>query len=332
MVALALPRGELTIGQQGYTRLAIDGFELGDLDEVELAIAGHERLGRALGHPRWRWRAPLLRSMRALLAGDWQQSDRAVAEAAALIAELDDPGARGSLLIHQAGALRAREAADPSQVPTLQDPALTDLEYVAALVPLSRASMFARLGDVAGARRCLEVMPAALGRLAADPMALALLADAVAAVGDRARAAQLLPLIEAYRGRCLSWGVFGMIWEGPVSAIEGPLQAVLGQWAAAVPPLEQAVAMAEAMGARPLAARTGRELAWALWHRGEAGDQDRARQHLDRGGGAGGRAGHGAPAGGHRPHRGGAGGQGTAPAGDAAARAGHGADPAVARG
>ena len=33
-------------------------------------------------------------------------------------------------------------------------------------------------------------------------------------------------------------------------------------------PLEQALAMAEAIGARPLAARAGRELGWALWHRG----------------------------------------------------------------
>ena len=282
MVALALPRGELTIGQQGYARLAIDGFELGDLDEVELAIAGHERLGRALGHPRWRWRTPLLRSMRALLAGDWQQSEQAVAEAAALIAETDDASALGTLLIHQAGALRAREAADARQVPTFLEPALTGVQYIAELAPLTRASMFARLGDLAGARRCLEALPADLRRFAADPLAIALLTDAVASVGDRARAAQLVPMVEAYRGRCLSWGVYGLIWEGPVTHLEGALQAVLGQWAAAVPALEQALAMAEAVGARPLAARAAREVAWALWHRGEAGDRERARQHLAR--------------------------------------------------
>ncbi len=282
MVALALPRGELTIGQQGYARLAIDGFELGDLDEVELAIAGHERLGRALGHPRWRWRTPLLRSMRALLAGDWQQSEQAVAEAAALIAETDDASALGTLLIHQAGALRAREAADARQVPTFLEPALTGVQYIAELAPLTRASMFARLGDLAGARRCLEALPADLRRFAADPLAIALLTDAVVSVGDRGRAAQLVPMVEAYRGRCLSWGVYGLIWEGPVTHLEGALQVVLGQWAAAVPALEQALAMAEAVGARPLAARAAREVAWALWHRGEAGDRERARQHLAR--------------------------------------------------
>jgi hypothetical protein len=165
-------------------------------------------------------------------------------------------------------------------VPSFQDPALTGVQYVVDLIPLTRASMFARLGDAASARRCLEGLPADLGRFAGDPLAVSLAADAVIAVGDRARAAGLLPLLEPYRGRCLSWGVYGMIWEGPVTALEGALQAVLGEWAAAVAPLEQALAMAEAVGARPLAARTARELGWALWHRGEAGDQDRARQHL----------------------------------------------------
>ena len=69
LVALALPRGALTLGQQGYARIAVDCFELGDLAGAEIAIAAHERLGQALGHARWRWRGPLLRSMRALLLG-----------------------------------------------------------------------------------------------------------------------------------------------------------------------------------------------------------------------------------------------------------------------
>ena len=156
------------------------------------------------------------------------------------------------------------------------------MQYIAELAPLTRASMFARLGDLAGARRCLEALPADLRRFAANPLAIALLTDAVLSVGDRGRAAQLVPMVEAYRGRCLSWGVYGLIWEGPVTHLEGALQVVLGQWAAAVPALEQALAMAEAVGARPLAARAAREVAWALWHRGEAGDRERARQHLAR--------------------------------------------------
>ena len=337
LVALALPRGELTLGQQGYARLAIDGFELGDLEEVELAIAGHERLGRALGHPRWRWRAPLLRSMRALLAGDWQQSDAAVAEAAALIAETDDAGALGTLLIHQAGALRAREAADPRQVPTFQEPALTGVEYVAELASLTRASIFARLGDLASARRCLDALPADLRRLAADPMAIAMLADTVAAVGDRTRAAQLLPLLEAYRGRCLSWGRVRSDLGGAGHRARGRAASDAG-------------AVGGGRGAPGAGAGDGRgHRRAARWRPGRGGssagrcgtgampdDQDRARRHLGARRRAGGRAGHGPSASGHRPHQRGPGRRQAGPdrVADAARRCRRAAtgDPAVARG
>ena len=76
--------------------MAVDCLELGALGEAEIAIAAHERLGQALGTPRWRWRSALLRSMQALLAGRWQDAAAAQAEAERLIAEADDAGGGGS--------------------------------------------------------------------------------------------------------------------------------------------------------------------------------------------------------------------------------------------
>ena len=113
LVALALPRGELTIGQRAYARLAVDCLELGALAEAEVAIAAHERLGQALGHPRWRWRSALLRSMHALLVGRWQDAEAGPGRGRAAhrrgrgrrrAADLADPPGPGALRVREAGS------------------------------------------------------------------------------------------------------------------------------------------------------------------------------------------------------------------------------------
>ncbi len=282
LVALALPRGELTIGQRAYARLVVDCLELAAVAEAEGAIAAHERLGQALGHPRWRWRSALLRSMQALLAGRWQDADAAQAEAERLIAETDDASAGLTLLIHRAGALRTREGGHPGLLAISEHPALGQIEYTAGVGPLLRASLLARMGDRAGARRLLDSLPPEPAFLAADPVALAFLCDAVALIGDAERAARLLPLLAPFEGRNLSSGLFGMVWEGPVAHLEGGLLLALGQWSEAIGPLEEAQAVVAAMGARPLAARIGGELARALFQRDRPGDRSRAGELLDR--------------------------------------------------
>jgi hypothetical protein len=282
VVALALPRDELTIAQQAYARVVVDCLELGALGEAEIAVAAHERLGQALGHARWRWRSPLLRSMLALLAGRWQDAETAQTEAERLIAEAEDAGAALTLLIHRACGLRAREAGTVGELHALENPTVAQIEYSAQILPLLRASTLARLGELASARRALDSLPGGWRALTADPTALSLLCDLVALVGDRERAAQLLPLLAPYEGRNLSFGLFGLCWEGPVAQLEGGLRLVLGQWEAAIPALEEALAVAAAMGARPLAARVGSQLASALFRRNRQGDRTRAQELLER--------------------------------------------------
>jgi hypothetical protein len=108
-------------------------------------------------------------------------------------------------------------------------------------------------------------------------MGVAALSDVAIAAGDPALARRLLPALARHGGRCLSWGVFGLIWEGPAVQFVGGLHLVLEQWAEAVPPLEQALATIESVGARPLGARVARDLAWALHRRDQEGDRPRAR-------------------------------------------------------
>jgi hypothetical protein len=282
LVALALPRGELTIAQRAYARLAVDSLELGALSEAEIAVAAHERLGQALGHARWRWRSPLLRSMLALLAGRWQDAEAAQVEAEQLVAEAEDPGAGLTLLIHRMGALWVRRGDSVRVLNALDNPTVLQVQYSAQFLPLLRASTLARLGEMASARSGLESLPGGWRSLAGDPVALALLSDLVARVGDRDRAAELLPLLAAYEGRNVTFGLFGLIWAGPVAQMEGELRLLLEQWSEAASALEEALAVASALGARPLAAWVECQLAAALFRRAGEGDRDRARALLER--------------------------------------------------
>jgi hypothetical protein len=282
LLALALPRGELTIGQRAYARLAIDCLELGALAEADGAIAAHERLGQALGHARWRWRSALLRSMQALLAGRWAEAEGAQAEAERLIADADDAAGATTLLIHRIGALRGRERGGPSLLAMLDDPSLGRVEYTATLMPYVRAAVLARMGALADAHRILDSLPPGAGRLSADPAALSFICDAVALVGDADRAAQLLPLLVPFEGWNVSQGLFGMVWEGPVAQLEGGLLLALGQWDEAIAALEEAQAVVAGLGARPFAARIGGQLATALLRRGRTSDHARAQALLER--------------------------------------------------
>jgi hypothetical protein len=287
LVALALPRGELTLAQRGYARIAIDCFELCDLGEAEQAAAAHERLGLALGHPRWRWHGALLRAMAANLRGQWAAAHTAADDAAGFIAAADDREGAAALAVHRVGALRARERAEARDLAAIETVALAERAYLGGLLLPLRASVLARLGDREGARRCLDSLPRPLGLLLADPMAIAVLSDAVALVGDRRRADELLPALAALNTRgdvalpancTVSWGVFGLTFEGPALQWTGALLATLGRFAEAVPVLERALSMAEALGARPLEARLRGDLAAALRGRNAAGDQARARE------------------------------------------------------
>jgi hypothetical protein len=285
LVALALERGDLVLAQQGLARLAVDAVELCDLGEAAVAAASHERLGAALGHPRWRWRSALLRSMVALAQGRWADAAGAQAEAAARAAEADDPAAGPALGLHRFGAFRARESGGASELQALARDEPGAVSAHPLMSPLARASMLARLNERDAAARVVEDLgPGLSPGLRSFPLALVTLADVTIRIGDRARAGELLPHVSALSAagwRAMSWGAVAYVWDGPLAALAGGLLATLERWHEAIPRLEEALADADASGARPAAAEVRRELALALARRGGPEDGARAAALLD---------------------------------------------------
>jgi hypothetical protein len=275
LVEQGLRCGDLLLAQQGMARVAVDAAELCDLSEAEAAAAAHERLGVALGHPRWRWRSPLLGSMCAVAQGRWADAARAQSEAAERAAQSDDPAAPFTLAVHRLGALRARGAGGEAEVQALVAQAPPSLAAHGLMSGLMRASSMARMGEPERAQRALAGIPLP-SEERYSPLALTALADAVMRVGDAARAAAILPALQALGWPAMSSGAVGYVWDGPVAHWTGGLLAVLERWDEAVPPLEEALALARGAGARPIAADIGCTLGRALARRGTAADRARA--------------------------------------------------------
>lgn len=273
----ALARGDLVLAQQAAARLAVDASELLDFPQATAAAAAHEKLGAALGHPRWRWRGALLRSMCALAQGRWAEADAAQAQAAEHARGADDASTEMILFLHRLGSFRARASGGLAEAGEVLRQPPADMAAYAPVAALMRASGLARAGEEEAARQALAAVPGplALRRL---PLALVVEADAVMRLADGDRAAELLPLVRALGWPALGWGATGYVWEGPLGHWVGGLLAALERWNEAVAVLEEALAATVAAGAHPAAADVRCTLALAA--RGAGPDVGRVDQLL----------------------------------------------------
>jgi hypothetical protein len=251
----ALWRGDLLLAQEGSARRAVAAAELCSFEEVDEAIRAHDRLGVALGHPRWRWKGLLMRSMRALIEGRWDDADAAQAEAGRIIADLDDMQALASLTTHRLGAIRARGIGTIADVQACinQAPAVATAYGTRLLVV--RAATLLRLGHLEAARQVLLGARLPFSDWQPSPYTLAICAEVAVGLGDRELAGVLLPALQDLDWPCLVWGGYNFIWEGPLNQWIGRLLVLLDRADEAVPLLQDALAMAEGAGAHPVAER-----------------------------------------------------------------------------
>ncbi|MFZ5892358.1 MAG: ATP-binding protein [Myxococcota bacterium] len=279
---LALARGDLVLAQRGYARWAIDAAELGNAEELAQALQAEERLGRTLGHPRFRWQSALLASMRALIEGRWTNSEQAIERAARHVAELEDAHAEATLAVHRLCALRTRMATLPEGVEaSSREPPFRDNELDWYLRQISVASVQARRGEFAAARRGFERILPLPAYFPLIPAALVSATDAAVRVAHVETTRALLPHVEALPFPAVTWGASGFSWEGFTSDLIGRAELLLGNHENAVVHLEKAIEAAELFGARVAALESSMALAAALWARNGVGDEERAKALLD---------------------------------------------------
>jgi tetratricopeptide (TPR) repeat protein len=274
-LAEAVGDHELELEGAGWT--VVDLLELGDVAGADIQIAAASRLAAALHRPLYEWWTSLFRCAQAQIAGDFDEAERLAHETLAI-------GQRGQAenalhVFAQAMFNIRREQGRLAEV----EEAVRGFIAMYPAVPAWRCALAIlqlELGREDDARAEFDALARngfdALPRDAQWLIAMTLLAEVCGRLGDAARAPALYELLAPYAGRNVVVGRAATC-NGSASRPLGMLAAVRGEWARAERHFADALAMHEAMGARPFAART--RLAWGEMELAR-GDVARARELL----------------------------------------------------
>jgi hypothetical protein len=263
-------------------RLVFDHLELGDLPAVDEAMRAYEAAVEEFPQARYRWPTLMLAALRALLEGRFDDDVRHAAEAEALGARAGDPNLARALAAHR--LIAARWAERDAEAHAAANRHL-DVMLGTASGPAGRLHQLWRAvagGDApAGQDRCAPldaVAPAELVALCQDFNFACLLAEAVAARGDRARIELVYPVLLPRAGRVCVATMLGFAVQDLGDRALLLLAAARGDGEAADRHARDALALAERLGSPPLAARVRRDWARALAARGGDGARAEARR------------------------------------------------------
>jgi DNA-binding winged helix-turn-helix (wHTH) protein len=229
-------------------------LEGSNLAGLETGMVRHAQLAQARRHPYHLWWAAVLKATRAMMQGNLDRAEELVWAAQAMGERLEDP----TVPIHSAAqlfGLRFAQGRLSEMVPVVAAMVETapTLDFLRAALGLA----FVESGDLEAARRELELLAAddfsALPRDTKLFTAIFLAAELAVAVGDERRASLLYPLLSP-------WGEDNFVGEGasflgPVAHVLGSLDEVLRRAEPARRWYLVALKRAEALDARPWAAR-----------------------------------------------------------------------------
>jgi eukaryotic-like serine/threonine-protein kinase len=257
-------------------------LELGEVDAVDRELGEYERLAARLRQPQHLWHVPLLRGMRALMEGRFEDAERLGQDALAGGERAGEPLATQMYAIQRALLLRHLGRVDEIR------PAITQMGERFPAIPAWRcalANIESELGNAEAAREAYE--PLAANDFAGIPydgqwlISNALLADVAAFLGDGPRAERLYAMLVPYAGLTVVAGRAGASY-GPVAWRLGLLTRALGRLDEAERHFEDALAICARTLERPIAARIRWELAELLLQRDGEGDRQRALELLGR--------------------------------------------------
>jgi DNA-binding CsgD family transcriptional regulator/tetratricopeptide (TPR) repeat protein len=281
LVHLAEQIGDSERALQGHHWRLIDLLELGEVQAVDVEIDTYIWRAEEVHQPLYRWYAALFRTMRALLAGRFEDGERLARQALELGQQVQNRNATVNFVV-QMFVVRREQGRLGELEATLTEVAERIPEMPAWRCGL--AYLYSELGRRAEARRVFEHLAvddfAGLPRDAHWLSGITLLSEVCAFLGDARRAAVLYHLLLPYAGRNIVLGA-ALACRGAVSRILGVLATVLARWDAAAQHFEEALTMNARLGASGWLAHTYHEYAMLLLARDQRGDRAHARALLE---------------------------------------------------
>jgi hypothetical protein len=274
---LAMAQGDVQRLIQTQVRLVLDHMELGELAATDARIDELERLASNARAQRFLWRVPLLRSMRAMVHGRFDECEARLSQARDLGTAANDPQFERTCVLHREGLLRTWErhaemlAYEP-EVRRVRPPFYSGPHWLNG----GSAFAYSRLEDTAQTRMYLDLVPQDGGPLVRTPLVFGHLGESLALVGEQAAVRRVYEALLPAKDQHWTWGATMFIWEGPAQRVLGLLGARLGLRDACIEHFDGAIRSLEGLGAKPYLARTRYEYGRALLAHGDAMNSDRA--------------------------------------------------------
>lgn len=248
---------------RAHTMLFIDGLELADPSLMDAALDHCERLAQRIDLPHYQWRVHSARALQAVIHGDLDSAAQRLGQAETAATQAEDRIAEMTLSIQAFGLLAARgetrrEVVDAAQRRIAQAFAAcgSDDVFVRPIIARYRLS----LGDDAAAG--LACSPGTVDRLIAmrELSNIQVVGDCAVLRGDRELARRVFEVLAPAPPACGHGGLYGMSWNGPTALTLARLSVLLGEPEAARRYFQEALEVAERMGAQPLVRQIRAEL------------------------------------------------------------------------
>ena len=256
LVRAATEAGDIELILQGNAWLAVDMLEHGDLAGLEAQVEAFTAGARELRQPLYLWQVAVWKAMRALLAGHLSTAERLASEALAAGIRPEGETATQYYAIQLLGI--RREQGRMGELESALGQQLTNNPHRPAW-RTARATLLVETGRLDEARAELDRLAghgfAEIPRDGDWIVAIALLADVAAAVGDAPRAAILHELLLPFADRTVVIGL-GTVCLGSVERYLGRLAAAIGDEAAARDHFERALEVNQGLQAAVQLAHT----------------------------------------------------------------------------
>jgi tetratricopeptide (TPR) repeat protein len=294
IVRLARQAGDAELALEGHAWRIVALLESGDIAAADAEIKRYARVAAERQQPASLWQAEVMRAMRALLDGSLDEAERLAAQAFSIAQRDPEPATAdgsGTRLGPNAALAYASQVFNvrthQGRLHEMED-TVRALAHEYPTLPVWRCALAYLLCD--GPDRSFEARTL-FDQLASKHfedlpvdgywlVAMALLAEIAAYLGDANRARLLYDLLRPYAGRQVVVGR-ALVCRGAVSHYVGLLAATMGRTADADAAFAAALELHERLGARVYAARTRRDWGRTLITRRDKEHADAGRQHLE---------------------------------------------------
>jgi tetratricopeptide (TPR) repeat protein len=282
--ALATKLGDVPGRFRSNLRLMIDASEAGDRKMMVDAIDACDELARRIGLPHYLWRAASARALQATIEGRFELATRLIDEAESHASRISDSEANIVLPIQRFAILTEWELDQSASLEDIKvqlheafDRGTPEAEFFIA--PFIRAHAIGRDAEVAQRLVSDKLM---LERVFTyrDRFSLNLTGEIALLAGDLELAERIFDASLAHENDCVSLGLLGNVWLGPVAYYLGNVSAALGRTKEAASFLNKALGICSAMKAQPYIARIHLSLAKI---EAELGNTEAATGHRETG-------------------------------------------------